>query len=341
RDLKPGNVMLGEYGETLVVDWGLAKPIGATEESPQEATTDATVESPLVPRSGSVVDATQLGSAIGSPHYMSPEQARGEHDKLGPAADVYSLGATLFTLLTNRKPVEGQTLEEILEAVQKGPSKTARQGNPEIDVALSKICAKAMALETINRYDTVRALADDVERYLADEPVHAFPVPHPRPTLRWLRTNPRLVGSAAATLVAGVVSAATIAGVVSSSNAKLGEKNVELAEANTQLEVARDDALSARDEAVRAKEQAETVSEFLVAAFRAPDPDVAGRHLTVAQVMDWAAEQLDERFADDPQTKASLLFTLANTYEGLGVPEEAETLCEQAVRLWQESLGVD
>lgn len=348
RDLKPGNVMLGEYGETLVVDWGLAKPIGASEESTSESDESPTIASPLVPRSGSVVDATQLGSAIGSPHYMSPEQARGEHDKLGPAADVYSLGATLFTLLTNRKPVEGQSLEDILAAVQKGPTKTARQWNPEIDAALSKICAKAMSLSTEERYKTVRALADDVERYLADEPVRAYPEPLTRRTRRWMRKHPRLVGSATATLVAGVVSAATIAGVVSSSNAKLGEKNLELAEANTQLEVAkedaetaRDEALTARDEAVRAKEQAETVSEFLVTAFRAPDPDVAGRHLTVAQVMGWAAEQLDERFADDPQTKAALLFTLASTYEGLGVPEEAAPLCEQAVRLWQESLGVD
>ena len=89
RDLKPGNIMLGQYGETLVVDWGLAKPLE------KMAAPDA-AEGPLTPSAASGSAATEMGRAVGTPAYMSPEQAAGRLDQLGPASDVYSLGATLY-----------------------------------------------------------------------------------------------------------------------------------------------------------------------------------------------------------------------------------------------------
>ena len=98
RDLKPSNVMLGPYGETLVVDWGLAKVVGRPDATSTELT--------LRPPSGSDVLATRAGVAIGTPSYMSPEQARGDLDRLGPASDVYSLGATLYHLLTGQAPFD-------------------------------------------------------------------------------------------------------------------------------------------------------------------------------------------------------------------------------------------
>src|SRR5262249_28554514 len=100
RDLKPHNVMLGRYGETLLIDWGVARVIGDREPVGPEAAR----ESALVPPSGSG-HAPTVG-AIGSPPYMSPEQAAGEAGSLGPATDVYGLGAILFALLTGRSPVE-------------------------------------------------------------------------------------------------------------------------------------------------------------------------------------------------------------------------------------------
>ena len=102
RDLKPNNIMLGPYGQTLVVDWGLAKPVGR----PRESTTST--EATLRPYSAGSGSETRPGSALGTPAYMSPEQAAGDLDRLGPASDVYSLGATLYYLLTGRSPVRGR-----------------------------------------------------------------------------------------------------------------------------------------------------------------------------------------------------------------------------------------
>ena len=113
RDLKPANVMLGKYGEALVVDWGLASAKGRNEYSASSG------EEVLRPRSGSG-SATQMGSAIGTPAYMSPEQATGKLDQIGPASDVYSLGATLYSLLTGRAPFRTKDTGEILRKVETG-----------------------------------------------------------------------------------------------------------------------------------------------------------------------------------------------------------------------------
>ena len=104
RDLKPGNILLGKYGETLIIDWGLAKVVGRADPKSDDA------EPTLRPLSGSTFESTRAGSAIGTPGYMSPEQARGDIDKLGPASDVFSLGATLYHLLTGRPAFEGRGL---------------------------------------------------------------------------------------------------------------------------------------------------------------------------------------------------------------------------------------
>ena len=171
RDIKPGNVIVGKYGETLVVDWGLAKAVGRVDPG------SAPGERTLVPSSSSSLAETLPGSALGTPAYMSPEQASGELDRLGPRSDVYSLGATLYCLLTGRPPFVGEDAGMILRQVQNGEFPSPRMLDRAIDQALEAVCLKAMALKPDDRYSSARALADDIDRWLADEPVSAYREP--------------------------------------------------------------------------------------------------------------------------------------------------------------------
>jgi serine/threonine-protein kinase len=170
RDLKPGNVIVGKHGETLVVDWGLAKAQGR-DDVPRSSSGPG--ESPILLSALSRSTETVAGSTIGTPAFMSPEQARGDLESLGPATDVYSLGATLYCLLTGKLPFSGSNLEAVLRDVEAGRFPPPRARDARIDKPLEAVCVKAMALEPESRYPGARALADDVERWIADEPVSA------------------------------------------------------------------------------------------------------------------------------------------------------------------------
>jgi len=201
RDLKPGNIMLGKYGETLVVDWGLAKPLGHRESSSE------TDEPTLRPASASGPGYTQMGSAIGTPQYMSPEQAAGRIDELGPATDVYSLGATLYCLLTGQPPFPDSDVLETAARVCKGDFAPPRRVNPDVAAALQAICLKAMALKPTDRYASPRAMADDIERWLNDQPVSVHRDPFSRQFARWVRIHKGTAGAAAAAVAVLVVGA--------------------------------------------------------------------------------------------------------------------------------------
>jgi WD40 repeat protein/serine/threonine protein kinase len=202
RDLKPANIMLGKYGETLVVDWGLAKAVGQPEiKSRSRPHVKAADEPPLRPSGSSGHAETLPGSTVGTPQYMSPEQAAGQVDLLCPASDVYSLGATLYTLLTGQPPVLGTDVPEILNKVERGAIVPPRQIKKDIPQALEAICLKAMALKPEDRYKTAEALADDVEHWLADEPVSAVPEGLSRRLARWHRRHRAAVQAGVAALL--------------------------------------------------------------------------------------------------------------------------------------------
>jgi serine/threonine-protein kinase len=205
RDIKPGNIIVGKHGETLVVDWGLAKAKGRADSS------EPTGEHALTPTSARGSEETMPGSTLGTPAYMSPEQARGELERLGFRSDVYSLGATLYSLVTGRPPFEGKDREEVLRKVQRGEFMLPRQLNPALDQAMEAVCLKAMATRPEDRYQSCQALAEDIERWAADEPVTAWQEPWSWRARRWLARHRSLVASAAAALVIVAVVSATAA----------------------------------------------------------------------------------------------------------------------------------
>src|SRR5262249_20630714 len=152
---------------------------------------------PLIPLSGGTTETpvTVPGSVVGTPGYMSPEQASGRPDELGPASDVYSLGATLHHLLTGKPPSESA-----------GSPPPAQQGGRRVPAALAAVCRKARAAAPGDRYAGALELAADVEHWLADEPVSACREPWGIRLRRWLARHRTLVTGAAAAVVVAVAS---------------------------------------------------------------------------------------------------------------------------------------
>jgi len=199
RDLKPQNVMLGPYGETLVVDWGLAKPLGRRDAAAGLA------ESTWLPTPNSASGLTQMGAVAGTPEYMSPEQAAGMIPELGPASDVYSLGATLYCLLTGKPPLHGTDSLRTLVQVQKGEFPPPRQVKPQVPAALEAICLKALAKEPAQRYPSAGELAREVERWLADEAVTAHRERWWQRAARWARHHQAATAAGTAALLVALL----------------------------------------------------------------------------------------------------------------------------------------
>jgi eukaryotic-like serine/threonine-protein kinase len=160
RDLKPENIMLGRFGETLVVDWGIAKVNTDTLAEPAGSfRADA---------HGDELSMTRPGSAIGTPQYMSPEQAAGELSRVGMASDVYGLGATLYCLLVGHGPFPSGDIVDVLQRVGRGIFPAPRRLRRSIDPKLEATCLNAMALKPEDRHPTALALAEEIEVWLAE-----------------------------------------------------------------------------------------------------------------------------------------------------------------------------
>ena len=223
--------MLGKHGETLVVDWGLAKIKGQAEPISEG-------ESLVKLSSGSKPGETIPGSAIGTPAYMSPEQAEGRLDQLGPATDIYGLGATLFTLLTGEKPIQANNVLDMLQKTAKGEVRLARSVNPHVPKPLEAICRKSMAVSPGNRYTTCEALAEDLEAYLAGEPVAAYQEPWTDTARRWVRNHRGLATSTATATLLAFVSLVIGIVLVGNHNRELAGLNQTLDERNENLTAA-------------------------------------------------------------------------------------------------------
>ncbi|OYW12405.1 MAG: hypothetical protein B7Z55_18310, partial [Planctomycetales bacterium 12-60-4] len=174
RDLKPQNIALDDFGQVIVLDWGLAKTLG--EEEP--VTHLQNIQESQTPDN---LDVTLAGQVLGTPLYMAPEQASGRIDEIDELTDGYGLGAILFAILTGCAPHEvsneslgaGSQLSALLDVIVERPPPPVRQLNPNISAGLEAICLKALAKERYARYPSASALADDVQRWMADEPIAA------------------------------------------------------------------------------------------------------------------------------------------------------------------------
>ncbi len=206
RDLKPENVMLGPFGEVLVLDWGMAKLTG----QPDAAEGSQPVH--LTGSSGSTE--TEAGTVLGSPPYMPPEAAEGRTADADERTDVYLLGATLYHLLTGKPPRQGSSVYEMIELARTVPPPPPRQLAAGVPKALEAICLKAMAQRKESRYGSVGDLIQDMERYLAGAPVSAYREPMLARAGRWCKRHQRglarsmsavlfltLVGTGAALLI--------------------------------------------------------------------------------------------------------------------------------------------
>jgi serine/threonine-protein kinase len=208
RDIKPDNIRLGAFGETLVVDWGLAKVLSAGEDEAitklEQGKEPLSGVGRLRPLSASGKSETLYGSAMGTPQFMSPEQAAGKLDQLSPASDVYSLGATLYYLLTGQKAFRDINLAELLKKVQRSDFPPPREINRSVPAPLEAICLKAMARAPQDRYQTATELLVDLEHWLADEPVSVYNEPLLERAARWAKRHKRLVTGLAVFLITGI-----------------------------------------------------------------------------------------------------------------------------------------
>ena len=311
RDIKPANVIVGKFGETLVVDWGLAKPIGRAEPG------TASEERTLMPSSASGSAETLPGSALGTPAYMSPEQAAGDLDHLGPRSDVYSLGATLYCLLTGRPPFEGDDLGAVLRGVQRGEYPPPRKLDPSISPALEAVCLKAMALKPADRYATARALADDVERWSADEPVSAYRDPVHVRLARWARRHRTGVAIGAGVLQTAVV-------VLAVSTVLLGQSRARIE---------------------RERSRAQAVNDFLIKDLLAqadPENNGAGDRITVRELLDKAAAAVDTSpsLKGREDVEGAIRSAIGNTFFGLGLYQASERHLARAVECQEKSAAV-
>ena len=300
RDLKPANVLVDREGRPRVLDFGIARVVGETDER-------------------TTTLRTMAGQILGTLAYMSPEQAGGDPDAVDTRSDVYSLGAMLFELVAGRPPLDlaGLPLHRAIARIvdgERAPLRLPDGREPPLDVAV--ITAKALAREPDRRYASASALAEDLRRYLADEPILARPPTTPERLRRFVARNRALVAGAATTFLA------LAAGLV------LTLWQVRL---KTRAEGA---ALEGKRDAEEALAAALSVQRFLLEdVLASPAPDRLGRDVRVVDVLGPAALAAQSTFGDRPLIAAQVLDAVAVSYDALGLYTEAGAALERAAAI--------
>jgi WD40 repeat protein/tetratricopeptide (TPR) repeat protein len=262
RDLKPANILLDVNGEPHVTDFGVAKRV----------------------EGGSHL--TQSGAIVGTPSYMAPEQARADKG-ISTAADIYSLGAILYEVLTGRPPFHAAThLDTILQVLERDPPPPSKL-EPRVDRDLQTISLKCLEKEPARRYNSAEALADELDRWLAGEPIRARPIGRIERARKWVRRNPAITALLAAVVLALLAGSifATVFGVDAAQQAELAKRNeAEALARGEELKIAlqgEKDALSKTQTLLDQSERASTIGKVAKAnaALRSFDPDLGSSML--------------------------------------------------------------
>jgi eukaryotic-like serine/threonine-protein kinase len=296
RDLKPGNILLTRDGVPKITDFGLAKRL---EEGNQSS--------------------TKTGTIMGTPSYMSPEQAHGLVHELTPLADLYSLGAMLYEFLTGRPPFVGLTPMDTVVLVTKEEPVPPGRLQPGLPVDLETICLKCLQKEPEKRYANCFELAQDLDRFLAGEPIQARPIGQLERFVRWCKRNPRTAGMAAAIfvlLVAGVIISSASAVMIA------GERN--------QKEEERQAAEEARKIASQERNQKELERQAAEEARGVATEQVALALDTVKTLIHKVQDQLENAPRTQPLKKA-LLQTAADGLEQISQRAKGNTSTEVAI----------